>query len=69
MCLAIPAKIVPVKCDTAEADIGGVTRQVSLALTPEVKLGDYVLLHAGFALSVIDVEEAQETLKMLESLI
>ncbi|MCD6358785.1 MAG: HypC/HybG/HupF family hydrogenase formation chaperone [Dehalococcoidia bacterium] len=69
MCLAIPAKIISVECDMAEADIGGVTRQVSLALTPEVEIGDYVLLHAGFALSVIDAEEAQETLKMLESLI
>jgi len=69
MCLAIPARIVSVEDEVAEADISGVTRRVNLVLTPEAKVGDYILLHTGFAISIIDEEEAQETLKLLELLV
>ena len=68
MCLAIPVQIKVVKGTEALVEIGGVSRRVSLALTPEAKEGDYVLLHTGYAISVIDEEEAQETLKLLEEL-
>ena len=68
MCLAIPALIKSIDGLQAEADIDGVTRQVSLQLTPEAKVGDYVLLHTGYAISVIDPAEAEETLKLLREL-
>jgi hydrogenase expression/formation protein HypC len=58
-----------VEGDQAEVDIGGVGRKVSIALTPEAKVGDYVLLHTGYALNVLDEEEAQETLSLLERLV
>ncbi len=68
MCLAIPMRVVSIEGDEAEADIGGVKRKVSIALTPEVKVGDYVLLHTGYAIGVIDEAEAKETLKLLEEI-
>jgi hydrogenase expression/formation protein HypC len=68
MCLAIPTLIKSIDGTTARAEIGGVERSISLALTPEARVGDYVLLHTGFAIGVIDEEEAQETLQLLEEL-
>ena len=68
MCLAIPALVKSINGYQAEADIDGVTRQVSIQLTPDVKVGDYVLLHTGYAINVIDEAEAEETLKLLREL-
>jgi len=68
MCLAIPALIKSIDGYLAEAEIDGVTRQVSLQLTPEARVGDYVLLHTGYAINVIDPVEAEETLKLLREL-
>ena len=68
MCLAIPALIKTVQGLQAVADIDGVTREISLQLTPEAKEGDYVLLHTGYAISIIDEAEAEETLKLLKEL-
>ena len=68
MCLAIPALIKSIEGQQAEADIEGVTREVSLQLAPEAKVGDYVLLHTGYAISVIDPAEAEETMKLLREL-
>ena len=68
MCLAIPALVKSIDGYLAEVDIDGVTRQVSLQLTPEAKVGDYVLLHTGYAINVIDPVEAEETLKLLKEL-
>jgi hydrogenase expression/formation protein HypC len=68
MCLAIPALIKSIKGEQAVADIEGVTRDISLQLTPEAKVGDYVLLHTGYAISVIDPAEAEETLKLLREM-
>jgi hydrogenase expression/formation protein HypC len=68
MCLAIPMLIKSVDGITARAEIGGVERSISLALTPEARVGDYVVVHTGFAIGVIDEEEAQETLQLLEEL-
>jgi hydrogenase expression/formation protein HypC len=48
----------------AQVEIGGVQRTISVALTPEAKVGDYVIVHTGFAISVLDKEEAEETLQM-----
>ena len=60
MCLAIPSKILSVKGYTAEIDVGGNTKEVNITLTPEAKAGDYVLVHAGFTLQVIDEKYAEE---------
>lgn len=62
MCLAIPVRIISINGTEAEVEIGGITRQTSLMLTPEAKVGDYVLLHAGYAINIIDRKEAEETL-------
>jgi hydrogenase expression/formation protein HypC len=64
MCLAIPALIKSIDGQLAEVEIGGVRRKVSLALTPEAKVGDYAIVHTGFAISILDEQEAQETLKL-----
>ena len=69
MCLAIPAVIRSIDGYLAEVELGGVTRQASLQLTPEAKVGDYVLLHTGYAINVIDEDEARETLKLLEEIV
>ena len=68
MCLAIPALVTRVEGKEAEVEIGGISRRISLWLTPEAKLGDYVLLHTGYAINIIDQEEAEETLKLLEEI-
>jgi hydrogenase expression/formation protein HypC len=68
MCLAVPVIITKVEGKEGEVEIGGVTRRISLWLTPEAKVGDYVLLHTGYAISVLDQEEAQETLKLFQEI-
>lgn len=68
MCLAVPVKIVSIDGDEAETEIAGVRRRVSIALTPEAKMGDYVLLHTGYAIGVIAEADAEETLKLLEEI-
>jgi len=68
MCLAVPVKVVSIEGNEADVEIGGVKRRVSIMLTPEAKVGDYVLLHTGYAINVIDEAEAQETLKILEEM-
>jgi hydrogenase expression/formation protein HypC len=68
MCLAIPVKIASINGEEAEGEIGGVRRRVSIAFTPEAKVGDYVLLHTGYAIAVVDEAEAKETLKLLEEI-
>jgi len=68
MCLAVPVKIVSLDGDEAETEIAGVRRRVSIVFTPEAKVGDYVLLHTGYAIGVIDETEAEETLKLLEEI-
>jgi len=62
-------KITSIEGDQADVDIGGVTRRVSIALTPEAEVGNYVLLHTGYAINVLNEEEAQETLSLLERLV
>lgn len=64
MCLAVPGKIISLKGGDAEVDFSGVRRRVSLDLVPDAKKNDYVLVHAGFAIQVLDPKEAAETLKV-----
>ena len=68
MCLAVPVQVISIEDNEAEVEIGGVKRRVSIVLTPEAKVGDYVLLHTGYAINVIDEAEAQETLKIFEQI-
>jgi len=68
MCLAVPVRVQRIEGQMATVELGGVLRQVSLVLTPEAQEGDYVLVHTGFAISVLDEQEAQETLKLFEEL-
>ncbi|MBS0664718.1 MAG: HypC/HybG/HupF family hydrogenase formation chaperone [Verrucomicrobia bacterium] len=73
MCLAVPGKIVEVTegdplLRSAKVSFAGVVKQVSLTCTPEAKLGDYVLVHVGVAISTIDPQEAAETFKYLKAM-
>ena len=68
MCLAIPAKVLSIDGFEADVEIGGVGRTISIMLTPDVRVGDYVYLHTGFAISVIDEAEAMESLRLLREL-
>jgi hydrogenase expression/formation protein HypC len=70
MCLAIPGKLTELYdsggVTMARVDFGGIAREACLAYLPEAKVGDYVLVHAGFAISAVDEEEAKKTLEDLE---
>ncbi len=69
MCLAIPAQVKTVDDNNlAIVDILGVTREVALDLTPQAKVGDYVLVHAGFAIEVVNEEDAQQTLDLIRQI-
>lgn len=64
MCLAIPAKIISKNGDMAIVDVSGVKREASLMLCPQAKIGDYIIMHAGFAIQLLDKKDAEETLQM-----
>jgi len=66
MCLAIPSKITKIENEMAVIDVDGVQRQASLLLLPGVQVGDYVIVHAGFAIQKIDEAAARETLRLLK---
>ncbi|MHB1317628.1 MAG: HypC/HybG/HupF family hydrogenase formation chaperone [Anaerolineae bacterium] len=68
MCLAIPVRVNAINGQMASVELDGVVREVSLALTPEARPGDYVLIHTGYAISVLDEAEAQETLRLFAEL-
>lgn len=70
MCLAIPGKVIEIQRDAqgvqmGKTNFGGIVKQVCLEYTPEVQVGDYVLVHVGFALGKVDEDEAQKTLQIL----
>ncbi len=66
MCLAIPARVVELRDnDIAIVDLGGVRKDVSLALVEDVAVGDYVIVHVGYALTRLDPEEAEKTLAVM----
>jgi hydrogenase expression/formation protein HypC len=73
MCLAVPAKILSVSGDDpimrlGRVDFGGIVKEVNLAYVPEAKIGDYVLVHVGFAISVIDEAEAARVFNHLREI-
>ncbi len=74
MCLAVPAKIVSLNANvddllrTGNVDFSGVQKEISLAYVPEAQIGDYVIVHAGFALSVLDENEALASLQVFQDL-
>jgi hydrogenase expression/formation protein HypC len=68
MCLAIPAQIKSINGVEGQVEIGGVGRTISLWLTPEAQVGDYVYVHTGYAISVVDEAEALESLRLLREL-
>ena len=65
MCLAVPAKVVSITGQIAQVELGGLTRQANIMLVPGLRLGDFVLLHAGFAIQTLDEVDARETLELL----
>jgi hydrogenase expression/formation protein HypC len=69
MCLALPARVVQrLAADQALVDLGGVRKPVSLALVPEAREGDYVIVHVGFAIGMLDADEAERTLALFGEL-
>ena len=66
MCLAIPSKVIKIKDNIATIDVDGVRREASLLLLEDPKVGDYVIVHAGFAINKINEEHALESLKLLK---
>lgn len=73
MCLAVPGKVVEILGDdpllrSAKVSFSGVIKQISLTCTPEAKLGDYVLVHVGLAISIVDPEEAAQTFEYLKQM-
>jgi hydrogenase expression/formation protein HypC len=72
MCLAVPGKILDIyetnNLLMGRIDFGGVVREACLAFVPEAKVGDYTIIHVGFALNLIDEEEAKETLALLDAI-
>ncbi|MDD5085111.1 MAG: HypC/HybG/HupF family hydrogenase formation chaperone [Candidatus Omnitrophica bacterium] len=68
MCLAIPMKIESIEGKTAVCELDGVRRRAAVDLAPKAKVGDYVMIHAGFAIEIVDNKAAEETLALLKSL-
>ena len=68
MCLSVPAKIISVEGNMAKASVGGAIVNTSLHLVDDVKPGDYVLIHTGFALQKLSEEEALETMRLIKAL-
>ena len=68
MCLAIPAKIIEIENEMGTIDMDGTQREISLLLLEDAKIGDYVFVHAGFAIHKIDETEAMESLKVLREM-
>ena len=69
MCLAIPSRVIQIKDKLAKVDVDGVVREASLMLLDDVKIGDYVIVHAGFALNIIDEDEAIKTLELMKEVL
>ena len=65
MCLAVPLKLIEINEDMGTIESGGIKRKVNLSIVKNPKIGDYVVVHAGFAISIMDSEEGQKTLDMI----
>ncbi len=68
MCLAIPARVLRIDGDIAEVDFGGTVRQANVSLV-DAKVGEYVIVHAGYAIQILDREDAEETLEMFQQIL
>ncbi|MFC1875198.1 HypC/HybG/HupF family hydrogenase formation chaperone [Chloroflexota bacterium] len=68
MCLAIPVQITSINGTEANVSVGGITKKASLWLTPQARVGDYVLLHTGYAIAIVDEAEAEETLSIFREM-
>lgn len=69
MCLAIPMKVIEINEDRATVTMPGVTREVSIQTLPRMpKIGEYIIIHAGFAIEIIDEKNAEETLELFDEL-
>lgn len=68
MCLAIPVRVKEIRGSMAEVELGGVITEVSVLFAPEAEVGDYVVIHAGYAISVLDTEQAEETLQLFRQI-
>jgi len=68
MCLSVPGKVVEIQDNMAKVEIGGVLRDVSMDVCPDVVVGEYVLIHTGFAIQKLDEKEALETLDLLRKM-
>ena len=66
MCLAVPMKVIEIRGDMGDVEVGGVKREVGLMLLEDVRVGDWVIIHAGFAISKLDENQAEETLGLLK---
>lgn len=66
MCLSIPAKVISIDGENAVVSVGGAEYNANLGIVEDVKVGDYILLHTGFAIQKLDEEEAKETLKIFQ---
>jgi len=64
MCLAVPVRVLKIDGLKALVELGGLARQASIMLVPDTQVGDYVLLHAGFAIQKLDEKEAEETIRL-----
>lgn len=68
MCLAVPMKVVQINGEFGIAELGGLRRKVNLQLLPQIKVGDYIIVHAGFGIERLDTQEAEETLKVINEI-
>jgi len=69
MCLAVPMRIVSMTESTGVAEMGGVKKNISFIMCPEAKIDDYVIVHAGFAIQILDENEANERLKLFRQIV
>ncbi|MBS3920321.1 MAG: HypC/HybG/HupF family hydrogenase formation chaperone [Deltaproteobacteria bacterium] len=68
MCLGVPGKVLEIQKNMAKVDVGGFLREISLDLCPDASVGEYVLIHTGFAIQKVDEEDAMETLELLKKM-
>ncbi|HEX2948054.1 MAG TPA: HypC/HybG/HupF family hydrogenase formation chaperone [Armatimonadota bacterium] len=68
MCLAVPGQVIHIDGTTATVDVMGVTREVSIDFTTDVAVGDYLMVHAGYAIEKLDMEEALRTIELFKEL-
>ncbi|OIO38201.1 MAG: hydrogenase assembly protein HupF [Candidatus Omnitrophica bacterium CG1_02_46_14] len=73
MCLAVPGKVMEIRDEalfsmTGKVDFGGILKEVNLSYVPEVKIGEYVIVHVGFAISIVDEDEAKKVFQYLKEI-